>query len=206
MSLLGCSVSPDAPLASEFISSKILLYLIAAGVALVIIMLAAYYSRRHKDRQDLKASLMAEDNLTKLGAIDERPGVMYINGDIPWKPRVSRGDLTEQTLQPISTMSTTTSRSFFEGSRIQTFGAESLLGKDNSASDSNAEEELSRAFDFAPTTSAVPIVQTECPGKAEIVSPISTPGASLKDEQGDDELENSDEGLSMLEASLEDEN
>ena len=67
LALLGCEVSPDAPLASELITSKILLYLIAAGVALVVIMMVAYYSRRRKDQQDLKASLMAEENLAKLG-------------------------------------------------------------------------------------------------------------------------------------------
>ncbi|KAL3924049.1 MAG: hypothetical protein SGILL_001280 [Bacillariaceae sp.] len=166
-------------------------------VAMVIIMMTVYYSRRRKDQQDLKASLMAEENLAKLGAKEEGNGMMYINGDMPWHPPGSHAGLTEQTLQPVSTMSTTASQSFFEGSRIQAFGGESLLGgKDKSTSDSNEDEE----YNFAPPMQTAGIDETG------IISPISTPGVSIDGEEGDGELENSAEGPSMLDDSLDTEN
>lgn len=189
LSLLGCDVSPETPLASELIKSKMLLYLIAAGIAMVIIMMAAYYSRRRKDREDLKTSLMAEQNLEKFGT-------MYINADLPWQPpsSLSPTDGTAaSTLQPSNTTS------FEDKPVVQPFRGGSLLGNDDrSTSDSNED-----SFDFGPaTTSDAPFVQTTGPDEGGLISPISTPAGSLDGEEGDDELENSQESSDSLDDSL----
>mmetsp|Transcript_20701 Transcript_20701/g.22162 ORF Transcript_20701/g.22162 Transcript_20701/m.22162 type:complete len:512 (+) Transcript_20701:456-1991(+) len=124
MSLLGCDVAPPKqPLAIRLGSTSILLYIVAAAVALLIFALAVYYSRRKlQDERDLNKSLIEKQKHgNNIGDDQKGPSFMYIDGDLAWKPLPSDQQYAAQTIQPASTMSTasvSTGKAFLE-ERVQ---------------------------------------------------------------------------------------
>jgi hypothetical protein len=187
MSLLGCDGLPNQPLVSEFVSSNIALYLIASAIALVFVMMAAYYARRRKqDLQDLKKSLIAEQDSGKFDMGDDSPSCMYIDGDISWKPPSQ--DDSPQAIQPLVTTSISSPTRFFKD-RVLPYSEESMHGGDSNV---NSDNESSTSFDFAghatprATRALVDIVGS---GAGGTISPISSQDESLNGGEENDDLE-----------------
>ena len=115
MQILGCDVRPpNQPLASQWVSTSIMLYIIAAAVAIFVLALAVYYShRKWQDQNDLGKYLIEKQKSGGgIGIDQDGPSFMYIDGDLMWKPlpsdRQYAAQFAAQTIQPTSTTSMST--------------------------------------------------------------------------------------------------
>eukprot|EP00536_Pseudo-nitzschia_multiseries_P015909 jgi/Psemu1/247185/estExt_Genewise1.C_9800001 len=124
LKLLGCDVDPKLPRISQSVSTSVMLYVVAAAVALLIFALAAYYARRKwQDDHNLNINLI-EKQKHRIIDIEDGPSFMYINGDLTWKPLPSDQQYAAEQIQPVCTMSTASTGKYLE-ERVQPSNANS---------------------------------------------------------------------------------
>ena len=184
MKLLGCDADPKVPLVLRFVSTSFMIYIIAAAVALLIFALAAYYSRRKwQDDRDLNKNLIEKRKHGMIGD-DNGPSMMYIDGDLTWKPLPSDQQYAAQEIQPVCTMSTVSTGKYLE-ERVQPSSGEDAyrIMEEEKESVSSHERKLT-AFDVPTLEDATvsTIVDTLDEIENRVVSPIQTSEDSSNEE------------------------
>lgn len=185
MTLLGCDgVMPNgATGASDFISTPLLMYILAGVVAFLVISLGVYYARRKRaNNQDLHTKLMEAH-----GVPDGTQDGLLSDSDetSDFKVPVTHDHYNLQSIQPVGTMSTTSgtvSTGRLLEDRIQPGTEQSVL-----APPSDGERSVVGDNDL-PTSFNETGVQLDL--ETGMVSPMPTMEGS-SDEDEDDEIEES---------------
>ena len=180
MKLLGCDVDPKLPLVTRLVSTSIMLYVIAAAVALLIFALAAYYSRRKwQDDRDLNKNLMEKQKQGKVD-VENGPSFMYINGDLTWKPLPSDQQYAAHQIQPVCTMSTVSTGKYLEEKVQPSNGEDANRIMDQEKESVSSHERSLIGFDVRTLEDAtVPtMIGTLDDSENRIISPIQTSESS----------------------------